>query len=167
MSRIGVLVTCACLLALVVLPFGTVVVESLTVGEVRTTSGEVFRGLITFEDESKVAIRPRSTGRTEEFDRADVEFAGTVLALDNYDGMFSGATERNMLLGTLALAGVSTLLALLIGLPLGLLFGACRFPGKSFDSASDSQTFLKCSCFLCREFTKFADNLDLHVADSI
>jgi len=132
MTRIGVTVSCAILALLVLLPVGTMVVESFTVGEVRTRSGEVYRGMITGNDADLVRIRPRDTGRTVEIPTDDVVFVGGVFGWDNFDGLLTGRSERNMLLGTLALAGVSTLLALLIGLPLGLLFGAVRFPGRPF-----------------------------------
>ncbi|MHC4940915.1 MAG: ABC transporter permease [Planctomycetota bacterium] len=128
MGRIGVTFSGILLALLVLLPFGTMVVESLSVGEVRLKNGSVYHGPITDQDDEWVRIRPRTTGRTEEFRTSEVEFAGRVFALDNYEGLLSGRAERNMLLGTLALAGVSTLLAILIGLPLGLLFGVCRMP---------------------------------------
>jgi len=128
MGRIGVTISGLLLLLLVVLPFGRMVAESLTVGEVRLKNGIVYRGPITDQDERLVCIRPRNTGRTEEFPRAEVESAGRVLALDNYEGLLMGQAERNMFMGTVALAGVSTLLAILIGLPLGVLFGAYRVP---------------------------------------
>jgi iron(III) transport system permease protein len=128
MGRIGVTISVILLALLVLLPFGTMIWESLAVGEVRLKNGSVYRGPITDQDEQLVRIRPRTTGRTEEFPRSDVEFAGRVFALDNYEGLISGRAERNMLMGTLALAGVSTLLAILLGLPLGLLFGVCRLP---------------------------------------
>ena len=66
MSRIGLLVPIAALLVLVVLPIGTMVSESVTVGEVRTKDGQVFRGMLLDRDETVVRIRPRDTGRTED-----------------------------------------------------------------------------------------------------
>jgi len=123
MSRVGILVSCSLLVLLVLAPVGTMVVESFRVGEVIRTDGTIYRGQILDEDEDYVRIRPRDVGRTREIVRADVAFSGRVFGFDNYEGILSGQVERNMLMGTVALAGVSTLLAFLIGFPLGILLG--------------------------------------------
>ncbi|MHC4408402.1 MAG: hypothetical protein ACYS0F_05310, partial [Planctomycetota bacterium] len=90
MGRIGVTTSVILLALLVLLPFGTMVWESLSVGEVRLKNGSVYRGPITDQDEEWVRIRPRTTGRTEECPRSDVQFAGRVFAFDNYEGLISG-----------------------------------------------------------------------------
>ena len=130
MGRIGVTISCLALTLLVVLPLGSMVGQSLLVGEVRLKNGEVFRGQMLGADEKYVRIRPRAEGRTREFRHSEVASSGNVLAFDNYDGILAGRVERTMLLGTIALAGVSTLIAFLIGFPLGILFGVCNLPGR-------------------------------------
>jgi len=128
MSRVGIVFSC-CLLALLILaPVGSMVFESFRIGEVIQTDGTVFRGQILDEDEGYVRIKPRDEGRIREIDRDQVAFSGRVFGFDNYDGILSGQIERNMLMGTIALAGVSTLLAFLIGFPLGILLGAYALP---------------------------------------
>ena len=130
MGRIGVTISCLALGLLVLLPLASMVGQSLVVGEVRLNDGSVYRGQFLGTDEQYVRIRPRDEGRTREFKHAEVASAGNVFGFDNYDGILAGRVERTMLLGTIALAGVATLIAFLIGFPLGIIFGICDLPGR-------------------------------------
>jgi iron(III) transport system permease protein len=120
------------LLALFVLaPIGMLVVESLRMEYVETADGRVL-GQIKDYDEKGTTIRAHGEGVSRLIERDAIVDQGTTWTLLNYEGVLTGAGERNMLLATIALAAASTLLALLIGLPLGILLGATDVPGRRF-----------------------------------
>ncbi len=87
----------------------------------RTDDGKVVRGVtIRVHGETDVRFIPREAILRE----------ARIFSFVHYKGVLTGAGERNMLLATVALAGASTLLALLLGLPFGLLLGATDLPGR-------------------------------------
>jgi len=130
MGRTAATVAILGLLLLVVGPVGRMVWESLHIDQVETIDGRRYRGQIKDSDGRGVMLRVREETTSREFPRAEVRSEGRVPSLDQYRGVLGGRNERNMLLATLALAGASTLLAFLIGLPLGILLAAYDLPGR-------------------------------------
>lgn len=122
----------AALLALVAAPLASMFVASVTCDEVRTVDGERILGQKRDSDAKGVAILPFGETVTRGIPRSEVTREGRAFTLRHYEGVLAGRSERNMLLATLALAGASTLAALLLGLPLGLLFAATDLPGRRF-----------------------------------
>jgi len=116
----------ACVLA----PVAVMAGASLTVDFVETVDGRTYTGQIRDSDARRVTLRVYGETRTRSFERARVRREGSRFALFNYEGLLEGAERRNMLLATLGIAGSATLLALLLGLPLGLLFAATDLPGR-------------------------------------
>ena len=117
---------------LVVAPIATMAVESLRVDEVVTKDGRRFRGQVRDGNAGGVTMRVHGETTSRYFARAEVAQQRRTFSLVNYAGVLAGAGERNMLLATLALAGASTILAFLIGLPLGVLYAATDLPGRRF-----------------------------------
>ncbi len=132
MSRLGVLIALSLVGIVVLAPIGAMVAESLLAFEVVTDDGESFVGFPRDQDHLGVTLEVYGEVGVTYFEQAEIRSAGRVLSVANYRSVLAGAGERNMLLATLALAGASTLLALLIGLPLGLLFAATDLPGRRF-----------------------------------
>lgn len=125
------LVTLALLVAgaLVVVPVGAMVVASLRVDYVETAEGVTY-GHIRDADAGGVTIREYGGTTSRLVPRSEVIDTGEAFSLQNYRHVLARPAERAMLLATLALAGAATLLAVLIGLPLGLLFAATDLPGR-------------------------------------
>jgi iron(III) transport system permease protein len=122
-------------------PLYVMVAQSLTADRVQTRDGRVFLGRTTDSHamvrENGVEIEGvnfRVAGETDSrfLPRAEIVREEHVLSLIHYRRVLTGAGEKNMLLATVALAGASTLLALLLGLPLGLLLGATDLPLRRF-----------------------------------
>jgi iron(III) transport system permease protein len=132
MGRLAVSLALLALAVLVLAPVGTLVFESLRVDVVETRGGERLKGHVKDRDERGVTIRVHGTTVSRFVERADVVSEGRAFSLLNYADVLSGTGERNMLLATLALAGAATLLALVVGLPLGILLGATDLPGRRF-----------------------------------
>lgn len=112
-------------------PLAVMVAQSLTADLVETRDGR-FLGQNTDSDENQVTIRVSGETEPRQLARGEVLRESRVLSLVHYKGVLTGAGERNMFLATVALAGASTLLALLLGLPFGLLLGATDLPGRRF-----------------------------------
>jgi len=121
----------ALLAVLVVLPVGTMAVQSVRVDVVETTGGDRYLGQIRDTDAKGVTVRVHGETTSRWVARGDVAREARTFSLVNYRSLFAGG-QRNMLLATLALAGASALVALLVGLPLGLLFAATDLPGRRF-----------------------------------
>lgn len=119
------------LVLLVLAPIGTLVIASVRIDYV-DAGGERLLGQIKSDDADGVTIRVYGDGVSRFLKRAEVTAVGRTFSLLHYRDVLTGTGERNMLLATLALAGASTLLALLIGLPLGMLLGATDVPGRRF-----------------------------------
>lgn len=118
-------------------PLGVMIAQSLTADVVETSDGRVYVGQKTDSDESGVTFRVKGETDSRLLPRDEIVRDERKLSLVHYRGVLTGPRERNMLLATLALAGASTLLALLLGLPLGLLLGATDVPFRRFlESAS-------------------------------
>jgi len=113
-------------------PIGVMVGQSLTADLVLTKDGRTFLGQKTDSDERGVTFRVQGETDARFLPRGDIVREARVPSLVHYHGVLTGAGERNMLLATVALAGASTLLALLLGLPLGLLLGATDLPLRRF-----------------------------------
>ncbi|MGQ0614915.1 MAG: ABC transporter permease subunit [Planctomycetaceae bacterium] len=128
MGRLLLLGGLLLVVAIVLLPIGTMLFESVRADEVVTRSGERIVGYVTSSAPDAVLIRPASSTTTREVPRAEVARETSTFSLHHYRGVLTGAGERNMLLATLALAGASTLLAFVLGLPIGILFGATDLP---------------------------------------
>lgn len=131
MGRAVVTLALALLAVLVVLPVATMAVQSVRVDVVETASGDRYLGQIRDTDAEGVTVRVHGETTSRWIARADVVREGRAFSLLNYRDLLSGS-ERNMLLATLALAGASALVALFLGLPLGLLFAATDLPGRRF-----------------------------------
>ena len=116
MDRTGILIALLLLGAVVLAPVGVMVWESVTVDVVETRDGSRLLGFITDSDESGVTIRLAGETNTRHVPAATILSRGRVLSFENYKRVLAHTGERNMLLATIVLAGVSTLLALLIGL---------------------------------------------------
>ncbi|MCK6460674.1 MAG: hypothetical protein L6Q95_12370, partial [Planctomycetes bacterium] len=101
---------------------------SLTADLVETRDGRTFVGQKTDSDAKGVVLRVRGETDSRFLERGEIVREERVPSLVHYRDVLRGAGERNMLLATVALAGASTLLALLLGLPLGLLLGATDLP---------------------------------------
>ncbi len=112
-------------------PLAVMVVQSLTADLVETPSGG-FVGQKTISDDRGVTLRVSGETDFRFLPRGEVLREARVFSLVHYRGVLTGPGERNMFLATVALAGASTLLALLLGLPLGLLLGATDLPGRRF-----------------------------------
>jgi len=136
-------VTLALLLGALVVgaPLGVMVGQSLSADLVQTADGRTFLGRTTDGDASVKegdrvveGINFRVEGETADrfLPRAEITRSERVFTLVHYRHVLTGAGERNMLLATLALAGASTILALLLGLPIGLLLGATDIPLRRF-----------------------------------
>jgi iron(III) transport system permease protein len=130
-GRIVVTLALALLALLVVAPVVTMAVQSVRVDVVDTVGGERYLGQIRDTDAKGVTVRVHGETTSRYVKRADVVREGRAFSLVNYRSLFGGG-QRNMLLATLALAGASALVALVIGLPLGLLFAATDLPGRRF-----------------------------------
>lgn len=131
MGRAVVTLALALLAVLVVLPVATMAVHSVRVDVVETRGGERYLGQIRDTDAKGVTVRVHGETTSRLIARADVVREGRAFSLLNYRDLLSGS-ERNMLLATLALAGASALVALFLGLPLGVLFAATDLPGRRF-----------------------------------
>ena len=131
MGRVVVTLALALLAVLVVLPVATMAVQSVRVDVVETTGGDRYVGQIRDTDANGVTVRVHGETTSRWIERAEVAREARTFSLVNYRSLFGGG-ERNMLLATLALAGASALVALLLGLPLGLLFAATDLPGRRF-----------------------------------
>jgi len=119
------------LLGLVVLaPLMRMVTASFRVDEVTLESGRVHHGMIRDSDAEGVMMRVHGEKTSRYFKRAEVVSEGRTWSLSNYRALFRSTAQGRMFLATLALAGASTLLAVLIGLPLGVLFSATDLPGR-------------------------------------
>jgi iron(III) transport system permease protein len=103
-------------------PLAIMVAQSLTADLVETKDARYLG--------QKVGETIRVHGETDArlIPPAEVVREARVFSLVHYKGVLTGAGERNMLLATVALAGASTLVALLLGLPFGLLLGATNLP---------------------------------------
>ncbi len=112
-------------------PLAVMVAQSLTADLVETKDGR-FLGQKTDSDARGVTVRVSGETDSRFLPREEVVREARVLSLVHYRSVLTGAGERNMLLATVALAGASTLLALLLGLPFGLLLGATDLPGRRF-----------------------------------
>jgi iron(III) transport system permease protein len=130
-GRAVVTLALALLAVLVVLPVGMMAVQSVRVDVVETLGGDRYLGQIRDTDAEGVTVRVHGETTSRYVKRADVAREGRTFSLLNYEGLLRGGA-RNMLLATLALAGASALVALFIGLPLGLLFAATDLPGRRF-----------------------------------
>jgi len=115
---------------LVVAPLATMVVERLRVDRVVTTDGRVYEGQIKDRDAKSVTIRPQGEMSSLQVARAEIASEGRVWSFAHYRHIGSGPGEKNMLVATLALAGASTLFALLLGLPLGVLLAGTDVAGR-------------------------------------
>jgi iron(III) transport system permease protein len=131
MGRAAVTLALALLALLVVLPVATMAVQSVRVDVVETVGGDRYLGQIRDTDAKGVTVRVHGETTSRYVRRVDVAREGRAFSLLNYRGLLGGS-QRNMLLATLALAGASALLALFLGLPLGLLFAATDLPGRRF-----------------------------------
>ncbi|MHC4224077.1 MAG: ABC transporter permease [Planctomycetota bacterium] len=128
MGRAFVTFSLLLLATLVLAPVGTMVVESFLADYVVLERGERLVGQIRNSDEKGVTFRIHGATGSEYYERSEVAREGRTLSLVNYSGVLRGPGERNMLVATVALAGAATLLALFLGLPLGLLLGATDLP---------------------------------------
>jgi iron(III) transport system permease protein len=131
MGRAVVTLALALLAVLVVLPVLTMAVQSVRVDVVETTGGDRYLGQVRDTDFKGVTIRVHGETTSRWVARADVAREARTFSLVNYRSLFGGG-KRNMLLATLALAGASALMALVVGLPLGLLLAATDLPGRRF-----------------------------------
>lgn len=131
MGRAVVTLALALLALLVVLPVATMAVQSVRVDVVETVGGDRYLGQIRDTDAKGVTVRVHGETTSRYVRRSDVAREGRAFSLLNYRGLLGGS-QRNMLLATLALAGASALVALFLGLPLGLLFAATDLPGRRF-----------------------------------
>jgi iron(III) transport system permease protein len=129
MGRVFVFLALALLAVLVVLPVVTMALQSVRVDVVETTGGDRYLGQVRDTDEKGVTIRVHGETTSRWFERGEVAREARAFSLVNYQSLLGGG-QRNMLLATLALAGASALVALLLGLPLGLLFAATDLPGR-------------------------------------
>lgn len=130
MGRVGIafaLLLAGCFL---VAPVGGLVLESLRADLVVTTSGDRLVGHRKDSDARGVSIAIPGEEATRLVPRAEVAREGRVFTLQHYRSVLRGRGDRNMLLATLALASSATLLAFLLGLPLGILLGASNLPGR-------------------------------------
>jgi iron(III) transport system permease protein len=127
-DRTGIFIAFLLLGAVVLAPVGAMVWESVTVDAVETRDGSRYLGFVTDSDETGVTIRVAGETNTRHLPAADIVSRGRVPSLENYRSVLAHTGERSMLLATVVLAGVSTLLAILIGLPLGLLLAATNIP---------------------------------------
>lgn len=112
-------------------PLAVMVAQSLTADLVETKDRS-FLGQKTDSDAQKVTIRVSGETDFRGIPRGEIVRESRVFSLVHYKGVLTGAGERNMFLATVALAGASTLLALLLGLPFGLLLGATDLPFRRF-----------------------------------
>jgi len=129
-NRAAVTITLLLLGLLVLAPFFSLVGESLRVDYVEEAGKGRIEGFIRNSDDKGVTIRAMGEQVSRFVPRQKVERQGRAFSLGNYRDVLGGTGEQNMLLATLALAGASTLVALLLGLPLGILFGATDLPGR-------------------------------------
>lgn len=123
-------------------PLAIMVGESLRADIVETKDGRTFVGQKTDGDArfrradgvvvSGVAFRVHGETDSRFLARDEIVRDGRGPSLVHYRDVLTGPGERNMLLATVALAGASTLLALLLGLPFGLLIGATDLPLRRF-----------------------------------
>ncbi len=130
MSRL--LVTAALLLLgiVVLAPLGRMVVSSLRVDEIAVRSGRAYQGVIRNSDSEGVMMRVHGEQTSRYFKRGGISAERRAWSLSHYRMLFRSTAQGRMLLATLALAGASTLIAVLIGLPLGVLFAATNLPGR-------------------------------------
>ncbi len=132
MSRFLFVLAVAILALLVVLPVGTMAVRSLRVEYVQTKDGRRFVGRELDRTEKGIQFRDmgESTSRLIPLDRVAAE--GREFSTRHYARLLAGGPQRAMLLATLALAGLATLLAFILGLPVGLLLAATDIPFRRF-----------------------------------
>ena len=130
MNRVAVTIALLLLGLLVLAPFLSLAGQSLRVDFVETVGGARIEGFVRNSDPKGVTIRAMGEQVSRFVERKEVAGEGRCFSLGNYREVLGGAGEQNMLLATLALAGASTLVALLLGLPLGILFGATDLPGR-------------------------------------
>jgi iron(III) transport system permease protein len=131
-QRSAVLLALLVVAVLVAAPIAVMVGESLTADLVETRDGRRFLGQAKDSDERGVTIRARGETTSRLVPRAEIVREARVVSIVHYRDVLGGPGERSMFLATVALAGASTLLALLLGLPLGLLLGATDLPGRRF-----------------------------------
>ncbi|MHC4548964.1 MAG: ABC transporter permease [Planctomycetota bacterium] len=130
MERVVLALALVLLALLVLAPVATMALESIRVDVVETREGKRYLGHVKDRDGNGVTIRAHGETTSRYVTRAEIAHEGRTFSLRNYRGLLAGGGERNMLLATLALAGASALVALLLGLPLGLLFAATDLPGR-------------------------------------
>jgi len=132
MNRILVLLALLVAALLVAAPLATMAMESLTADLVETRDGRTFIGQALNSDEDGVRFLASGETTTRLLPRAEVVREARVPSLIHYRVVLAGPGERGMFMATIALAGASTLLALLIGLPFGLLLAATDVPWRRF-----------------------------------
>lgn len=115
---------------LVLAPVGAMAFRSLRVEAVDTTGGERIAGRIHGSDEAGVEILPAGARTTRLIPRAEVAWEGKIFSLRNYATVLGGQANLNMFLATFTLAAAAALLALLLGLPVGILLGATNLPAR-------------------------------------
>lgn len=127
MGRAAVTLAVLLLGALVLAPAARMAWESVRIDSVETADGTLL-GLVKNSGPEYVTIRVHGEDTSREVPRALVLREGRAFSLLHYGGVLRGAGERSMLWATLALASASTLLAFLLGFPLGVLLGATDLP---------------------------------------
>ena len=130
MGRIFVTFTLLFLGIVVIAPIATMTVRSLRIDYVETRAGERLIGQVKSSDDVAVAIRVHGESVTKSIPRAEVLREGRIWSLRQYDGLLTEPGRQAMLAATLLLAGASALIALIIGLPIGLLLGITDLPGR-------------------------------------
>jgi iron(III) transport system permease protein len=129
-NRVVVTFAIALLVLLVLAPVATMFVESLRVDVVTTKDGARYLGDIRDRGDNGITMRVHGEKVSRLVKPEETASVGRAWSTLNYADVLSGVSRRNMLLATLALAGASTLLAFIVGLPLGVLFAATDLPGR-------------------------------------
>ena len=129
-SRFLQVVAVGALALLVLGPVGTMAFRSLRVDYVETSTGRRFEGQIRDHKEQGTVIRARGEPTSRLVPKESIVAEGRAFSVQHYARLFTGRGESGMLLATLALAGLATLLAFLLGLPAGLLVAATDIPGR-------------------------------------
>jgi len=131
--RTAALVFALLLLGLLVLaPLGQMALDSVRVDELVLRDGKHLRGHVQNRDSSQTTIRVAGEEISRQIPATKIASSGRIFSLAHYHRLLGNPAQRGMLLATLVLAGASTLLAFLLGLPIGLLFSATDLPGRRY-----------------------------------
>jgi ABC-type Fe3+ transport system permease subunit len=147
-ARLPVVLALAVAAAALVVPVGTMLWRSVRVEQVVTQDGRVWAAVGAVSEQpdradptQRVLVFAVQNAPGEEkvnrrVNLADVRERREVLSLDHYRFVFGDARTRAILTDSLALAGASALLALLLGLPVAWVLSRCAFVGRGVAAAA-------------------------------